>query len=261
MTPRPGRLGWLAALLAALLVIPSARAAERPVTIFAAASTTEAVQAVVARYAEARGESVRPVFAASSTLAKQIAAGAPADLYLSANEAWMDWLAQREGIDRDSRVNLLGNGLVVVVPEGAPPLRNVQALPDYLGQRRLAMGDPSHVPAGRYARAALKSLDLWPNVRRRTAFGSDVRAALAMVARGEAAAGVVYTTDARISDDVRVAAGLPPESHPLIRYPLVLVGQPAGEAARRFFDFLRGPEAAAIFRRHGFRMPAPAEGS
>jgi len=244
----------LAAVLAVLLVMPVARAAERPVTIFAAASTTDAVQAVIARYAEAHGEAVRPVFAASSTLAKQIAAGAPADLYLSANDAWMDWLDRRGGIDRDSRVDLLGNGLVIVVPGDAAPLADHQVLPDYLGERRLAMGDPAHVPAGRYARAALQSLDLWKDVRRRSAFGSDVRAALAMVARGEAAAGVVYTTDARISDDVRVAAEVPPESHPPIRYPLALARQPASEAARRFYDFLRGAEAAGIFGRHGFRV-------
>lgn len=225
-------------------------------TVFAAASTTEAVEAVVARYEAAHGGDVRASFAASSTLAKQIAAGAPASVYLSADTLWMDWLAARGAIVPESRIELLANDLVLVVPAGAGPPPSLAGLVDYLGARRLAIGDPAHVPAGRYARAALRHLGLWSRLRASSAFAGDARAALALVARGEAAAGIVYASDLRITDAVRAAATLPGGSHPPIRYPLALVADRATAAARDFHDFLRGPEAAGIFRDHGFRVVA-----
>lgn len=251
----------LVAVFALLCGLSSPARSAPPLTIFAAASTTDAVEAVIERYESLGGGPVRASFAASSTLAKQLAAGAPGAVYLSANEAWMDWLAARDGIIGDSRVDLLANDLVLIVPKGAEAPESLDGLSGYLDDGRLAMGDPTHVPAGRYARAALERLGLWQDLRRKAAFGSDVRAALALVGRGEAEAGIVYATDARISKDVRVAARFPADSHPPIRYLLALVSGRATPAARDFHAFLRGQEAAAVFRDHGFTVIAPKPAS
>jgi molybdate transport system substrate-binding protein len=229
-----------------------ARAAGETVHIFAAASTTDAVRAIAARYEADHDATVRTVFAASSTVAKQVAAGAPADIYLSANVRWMDWLETRGEIRAATRTELLRNRLVVVAPKGRPDLTRMADLPDYLGDRRLAMGDPSHVPAGIYAKAALNSLGLWATVKPRAAFGSDVRAALALVGRGEASAGMVYATDARISDDVRVVATVPKRHHAPIRYPVAIVKGQASATVRDVFAYLQDTPAAEIWREHGF---------
>lgn len=229
-----------------------ARAADETVHIFAAASTTDAVRAIAERYAADHDVTVRTVFAASSTVAKQVAAGAPADIYLSANVEWMDWLAKRGEIRVDTRRTLLRNRLVVVAPESRPDLAEIAELPAYLGDRRLAMGDPSHVPAGIYAKEALRSLGLWDTLRTRSAFGADVRAALALVGRGEASAGMVYATDARISDDVRVVATVPQRHHTPIRYPVAIVKGQANDTVRDVFAYLQGHRAAEIWRAHGF---------
>jgi molybdate transport system substrate-binding protein len=254
----------LAAALLGLACVAagSASRAESQVTLFAAASTTDAVQAVLARFAAAHPNvEARASFAASSTLAKQIARGAPADLYLSANRAWTDYLADRGAIRPDSRVDLLGNRLVAIVPAGSPPLDRLADLPDRLGDRRLAMGDPAHVPAGQYAAAALRHLGLWDRLRRRAAFAGNVRSALALVARGEAPAGLVYATDARISDRVQAALVLPADSHPPIRYPLARVAGADGPGVAALHRYLRGAEAAEVFRDHGFSVLWPAAGA
>jgi len=256
------RAAALAVLAAAVATTPL-RAAE-PVTVFAAASTTDAVQAAVARFQAAHPDvPVRTSFASSSTLAKQIANGAPADLYLSANVAWMDYLEQRGAVAGESRVDLLANRLVLVRPrrDAGTVQIDPSALPDLLGDRRLAIGDPSHVPAGQYAKAALQSLGLWAQLRDRAAYASDVRAALALVARGETAAGIVYATDARISDDVVRVATFPADSHPPIRYPFARVAGRGGASVRALYDFLCGPEAADAFRQHGFEVLADRAGS
>ena len=241
-------------------------ASAEEITIFAAASTKDAVEEVAERYAEVGGGEVRTVFAASSALAKQIAQGAPADLYLSANPAWMDYLAERGAVDAASRVDLLGNRLVLIVP------RDGDAAPAGLGElsaaalggvldatladdRRLAIADPSHVPAGAYAKAALAALGLWRSLAERAVRTADVRAALALVDRGEAPVGIVYGTDARISSRVRIVGWFPPDSHQPIVYPLALVAGPATDAARRLYDHLRSEDAAAVFRAHGFLVP------
>jgi molybdate transport system substrate-binding protein len=251
----------VAAVFALLCVQAGVAEAEEPVTVFAAASTTEAMSAVIEAY-EAEGHGpVRASFAASSILAKQLAAGAPGEVYLSANTAWMDWLEERGGAAAESRADLLSNALVLVIPSGAPGPKLLTDLPAYLGDRRLAMGDPTHVPAGRYAKAALEHLGLWGDLRGKTAFGSDVRVALALVARGEAAAGVVYSTDARVSDAVRIAERFPSDSHPPISYPLALVDGRDRPAARAFYKFLRSSKAAEIFRSHGFRTVRPEPAS
>jgi molybdate transport system substrate-binding protein len=248
------------ALLAVLLLILAAPVqAGGPVTVFAAASTTDAVQAVLSAFRKAHpGADVRASFAASSTLAKQIARGAPADLYLSANVGWMDYLEDRGAIDPASRVDLLGNRLVLVASPMSPVSGDLAKLPQTLGDRRLAIGDPAHVPAGIYAKQALQSLGLWTQIRDRAAFAADVRAALALVGRGEAAAGIVYASDARISDQVTTRATLPADSHPPIRYPLARVDGADGARVQALYDFFRASQARAIFQQHGFTLATPA---
>jgi molybdate transport system substrate-binding protein len=251
------------ALLAAAALAPVAGIARAatPVTVFAAASTVEAMTAVAATYAVGGHGTLRPVFAASSTLAQQIIQGAPADLYLSANNDWMDVLAARGAIEPDTRVDLLGNHLVLIAPTQSALSLHIApgfGLAAALGAGRLAMGEPTHVPAGRYARAALQSLGVWDEVGPKVAYMSDVRAALALVERGEAMAGIVYATDAAVSRKVRIVDTFPVESHPPITYPLAMVAGRRSPATQAAYDFLRGPEAAAVFAAHGF-VPLASE--
>ncbi len=251
--------------LAVLVVGPiagqsaSAQDAAPPVTLFAAASTTDAVNEIAEAYAAKTGGSIRPVVAASSTLTRQIAQGAPADLFLSANVAWMDHLAGQKLLVVDSRIALLSNRLVLVAPAGsdlrlrlAPGL----GLRNLLGDGRLAIGDPDHVPAGIYARQALEALGLWDQVADRLAQASNVRAALALVDRGEVVAGIVYETDAAISQRVRIVDAFPATAMPRITYPLAIIAGHDNPATRRVYDFLKSDEAAAIFRKHGFTRTA-----
>ncbi len=253
------RRACLAVLALAWMGAVPATAGETPeVTLFAAASTTEAIDDV-ARAFEASGRGkLKPVFAASSTLAQQIARGAPADLFLSANPAWMDHLAERGAIEPESTTNLLGNALVLIAPNDSTfdvAIGPGFPLADALGERRLAMGDPAHVPAGRYAKAALENLGVWPEVAAKAAYAGSVRAALAFVDRGEAAAGIVYATDALISPRVRIVARFPEGSHPDIVYPLAVVTGRRSATVDSLYDFLNGPQAQAIFRAHGFLVP------
>jgi molybdate transport system substrate-binding protein len=244
-------------LLAAAALAPAAGPARAatPVTVFAAASTVEAVTAVAATYAAGGRGTIRPVFAASSTLAQQILQGAPADLYLSANSGWMDELAARGAIEADTRVDLLGNRLVLIAPAQSTFTLSIApgfALAAALGSGRLAMGEPTHVPAGTYAMAALQSLGVWDQVVPKIAYISDVRAALALVERGEATAGIVYATDAAVSRKVRVVDTFPAASHPPIAYPLAVVAGRRTPDTQAVYDVLRGAEASAIFSAHGF---------
>ena len=251
-------LGWAATAL--LCLSGTSAIAEEPVTLFAAASTTEAVTAAAAAFEAAGGGPVRTVFAGSSTLAQQILRGAPADLFLSANTAWMDHLAARGAVEAGSRVDLVGNRLVLVAPADSPldvALKPGSPLAAALGERRLAMADPAHVPAGVYAKNALQALGLWEKIEPRAAFAGTVRAALALVERGEVAAGIVYATDVRIVPRLRAVAAFPPESHGTIAYPLAVVagrGRPPVAALHRF---LTGPKGRAIFRAHGFLPLGP----
>lgn len=239
---------------------PGRAESEPPVTLFAAASTGEAVNEIAEAYAAATGGSIRPVMAASSTLARQIAEGAPADLFLSANVTWMDHLAERQAIVPESRVGLLSNRLVLVAPADSPlslRLARDLDLAALLGDGRLAVGDPAHVPAGIYARQALQALGLWDQVEGKLAQAANVRAALALVDRGEAAAGIVYETDAAIAPRVKIVDVFPSDVTPQIVYPLAIVAGRDSPAVRRAYDFLAGDTAAAIFRKYGFtRAPA-----
>ncbi len=262
--PRTATPAFVAALLTAIVCVSTAPRAGEPVTLFAAASTVEAVGAVARAYEAGGGGKVRTVFAASSTLARQIAQGAPADLYLSANAAWMDELEGRGAIEAGTRVDLLGNALVLIAPKRDPLELEIAPgfpLAEALGERRLAMGDPAHVPAGIYAKAALENLEVWPEVARRVAYLGDVRGTLAMVDRGEAAAGIVYASDARSAARVQVAGAFPADSHPAIVYPLAVVAGRGKPAVVAFYNFLRGTEARTLFEAQGFTAPDGGPGT
>ena len=248
MLPRRSFLGFVIAL-----AMSSPAAAQRqPLTVFAAASMTDALGEIGRAYTRATGQPVRFSFASSATVARQIEAGAKADLFVSADSAWMDRLRPRLAARRD----LVGGRLVLVAPAASRlrlTIRPGFALAQALGARgRLAVGDPASVPAGRYAEEALTRLGAWGQVRARLAPAQDVRGALAFVARGEAPLGVVYESDAAAEPRVRVVGVFPAASHRPIVYPAAVV-RGAGVGAARFYRYLGGPEARAIFRRYRFR--------
>ena len=244
-----------AALLAGLAPAAPAFAQQRAPVVLAAASLQESLSAVADAWA--RHGHPRPVisFAASSALARQVEAGAPADLFISADEDWMNYLAQRKLLRAGSRLSLLTNDIVVIAPAASRVRLTAAprfALAEALGSGRLAMADPDAVPAGKYGREALTRLGVWPQVQGKVARAENVRAALALVARGEAPLGIVFATDARASPAVRVVSTFPANSHAPVSYPvagLATATNPEGESFRRFL--LTG-EAKAIFRRFGF---------
>lgn len=240
-----------------LLCSAPARAGE--VTVYAAASLSNAIQDVARAWQRGAGHTLKTSFAASSALARQIESGAPAGVFLSADEQWMDYLEQRKLLAPGTRTDLLGNRLVLVTP--ADSTARIALAPGFdlarlLGSGRLAVGDPAHVPAGKYAQAALTHLGAWPVAEKRLVRADSVRVALAYVERGEVPAGVVYATDAAVAPKVRVAGVFPASSHPPITYPMALIAGQDNEAARSFHAFLKGEEAAAIFRRYGFSVLA-----
>ncbi len=258
---RIGLSSLLACAVAGLLAFAGAAAAE-PVTVFAAASTGAALEDAARLYRQQGGGKVSIVAAATSTLTRQIAAGAPADLFLSAFPLWMEFLEERGHTEATSRRVLLGNTLVLVAPRGGDldlDIRPGFPLAAAMGDLRLAMGDPDHVPAGIYGKQALTALGVWPDVSRRVVRTGDVVAALAFVARGEVAAGIVYETDARRSGKVRIVGRFPANTHAPIQYDLALISDRAGDAPRRFYDFLLSPVAGAVFERHGFVFRPGAE--
>lgn len=228
------------------------------VTVFAAASLGSALQEILPA---AGPPAVSLSFGSSSALARQIEAGAPAGLFVSASEPWMDYLQERGLVDAATRVDLLANRLVVVAPAGEGFAVEVRPGFDFAGAfaGRLALGDPDHVPAGVYARQALERLGWWAAVRDRLASAPDVRAALVFVARGECSAGIVYATDAAVSDRVEVVATFPDSLHAPIRYPAAAVMGRATPAVRQVLARLRTPAAAAVFRRQGFAVLATAD--
>ena len=248
-----------ARLLAAIvLVCAPATTLAQNVTVFAAASLKNALDEVGRAYSAGGSAKFVGSYASTSALAKQIERGAPADVYVAADIRWMDYLQQRGSIDAGTRISLLRNRLVLIAPApAAVPVRIVRGFPlaQLLGDGRLAMGDPDHVPAGIYGRAALESLAVWQAVAPKIARADSVRAALALVARGEAPLGIVYSTDALAEETVKVVAELPAGSHPDIVYPAAVVARaPNRAAAGRLLAFLRTREAGAIFERHGFTL-------
>ncbi len=254
------RRGMIGGIVAAWLTIagaaPAVAQSRAPLTVFAAASLTDALQAVGRAWTKRSGQPVRFSFAASGTGARQIVAGAPADLFVSAEPGWMDQVQAAGRLVPGGRRDLLGGRLVLVAPASSRvrlAIRPGFALAAALGERgRLAVGDPRSVPAGRYAQAALTRLGVWSGVATRLAPAQDVRAALSYVARGEAPLGIVYETDAAAEPAVRIVGTFPAASHPPIVYPAAVV-KGAKPGAVAFYRFLGGGEAMAIFRRYRFR--------
>mgnify|MGYP003677136951 CR=1 FL=1 len=230
-----------------------------PIDLFAAASLREVLDALAADYLTQTGRTVRITYAGSAQLARQIDQGAPADLFVAADEAWMDWLDARGRVERATRRRVAGNTLVLIAPVGtddAPvDLGSDVALDERLGDGRLAVADAT-VPAGRYGRQALTRLGLWTGVEHRLAPGDSVRAALALVARGEVPLGVVYATDARAEPRVRVVATFPAGSHAPIVYPAARLRRSQGggdaAAAQAVLDRMSGADGQAVFQRFGF---------
>ena len=234
----------------ALLLCLASPVSAETVSVFAAASLQTALDKAGDVYEEATGDRVRVTYAGTATLARQIALGAPADLFISANGDWMDWLAGE--VPLQARAELLGNRLVLVAPAHARSVA-LEDLPAALGDGRLAIGLTASVPAGIYGRQALEALGLWEALHARLAQTDNVRIALALVARGEAPFGVVYATDAMAEPAVTVVAEFPAGSHDPITYPAALVTDDPAAAA--FLDWLQGAEASAIFAEHGFEVP------
>jgi molybdate transport system substrate-binding protein len=246
----------LGACLALATPIP-ARAEAQSVTVFAAASLKTALDDIAAQWQKETGKTARISYAASGPLARQIEAGAPADIFISADVAWMDYAAERKLIKPETRRNVLGNALVLVAPADskAPPLdlntgTDLRALLGSDG--RLAMGEPRSVPVGAYAQKALTSLGLWDKVKNRVAQTESVRATLVFVARGEAPLGIVYRSDAHAEPRVKVLGTFPDSSHAPIVYPIALIAASRNPDAKAFYDYLATPAASAIFKRESF---------
>ena len=262
MKTLPWRL-WLF-LLAACLIIPNAYADPEPgrradrVTVFAAASLKDAFDEIARDYETEAGVQVVVSLAASSALAKQIENGAPADVFISADHDWMDYLAARKLIDPATRFDLVKNALVLIAPKESRVevvIKPGFPLAQLLGGERLAIADPDYVPAGRYAKAALQSLKVWDSVQDRLARADNVRVALAFVSRGEAPLGIVYLSDALAEPKVRIVGEFPPDSHPPIIYPAAVVSSSRASAAPDFVRYLRSEKTRKILERHGFSAP------
>ena len=248
------RRALLAALAAAAAVAPRVTASQpEEILVFAAASLSEALQEIGAAFEKRTGGRVVFSFAGSGELARQIRAGAPADVFVSADRARMDQLEASGLVRAADRVDLLSNRLAVVLPAGSP--RALRSAPDLLGVRRLALADPETVPAGVYARQWLEGVGLWGALRERVVPALDVRAALAAVESGAVDAGVVYRTDAAVSARVRIAFEV--ADGPAIVYPAAVLASSSRPLARVFLEALRSPGARAVFERRGFLVPGP----
>ncbi len=245
--------------LSLLLLLCSCSAAAEPARVYAAASLTNAVTDISTAWQKTGHEAPVLVFGASSALAKQVEAGAPADIFMSADLFWMDYLEQRKRIAAGSRSALLGNTLVLIAPKGRAVAVKTERGFDLAGafKGKLCTGEPGVVPVGIYARQALESLGWWEKVSSRIVGTDDVRTALAFVERGECPLGIVYATDAAVSTKVEVVARFPQGSHKPIVYPVALVKDARAEGGE-FLHYLRtAPEAAAIFRKYGFELQKP----
>lgn len=250
------------ALALAVGVTTAAQAADTQV--FAAASLKNALDNIIAQYKAETGKAVAASYAASSALARQIEQGAPADIFMSADLNWMDYLQEKNLIKVDSRVSLLGNRLVLIAPADSNTHVEIGkgfALADLLGDGRLAVGEVTSVPAGRYAKAALESLGVWASVEPKLAPAENVRAAMALVARGEAPLGIVYETDAVADPTVKVVGFFPEDSHPPIVYPVALTAASTHPDAPAFLAYVRSAKAAPLFKAQGFTVIGAAAGS
>lgn len=252
---------WLNLFAGAALsfaVAGNALADEGKITVFAAASLTNAMQDIATQFKKEKGVDVVSSFASSSTLARQIEAGAPADLFISADQKWMDYAVDKKAIDTATRQTLLGNSLVVVAPKASVQkdftIDSKTNWTSLLNGGRLAVGDPEHVPAGIYAKEALQKLGAWDTLSPKLAPAEDVRGALALVERNEAPLGIVYGSDAVASKGVKVVATFPEDSHKKVEYPVAVVEGHNNATVKAFYDYLKGPQAAEIFKRYGFTI-------
>ncbi len=252
------RIFCILAAVCVSLIAPGASAASAPITVFAAASLTNALQDIDRAYTKSTGSPVKESFASSSTLARQIEAGAPAEIFISADTKWMDYLARKQLIA--VQTPLLSNELALIAPVDSPvPPRALGRGFEWLRllghDGRLAVGDPDHVPAGIYAKEALNSLGQWTDLEARLARADDVRGALAFVERGDAPLGIVYVTDARVSTKVKIVGVFPPSSHSPIIYPAAIMKGAEAASVRNYYDYLRSNEARNVFAHYGFKTP------
>lgn len=243
------------AAFAALPLSPAA-AQEQTLTVFAAASMKNALDDANTVFTKATGIKVIASYAASSALAKQIEQGAPADVFISADLQWMDYVAEKKLIKPDTRVNLLGNKLVLIAASdsklGPVTIAKPFDIAKLAGDGRIAVADVKAVPAGLYAKATLEALDGWKAAEPKLAMAENVRATLAFVARGETPVGIVYETDAKVEPRVKIVGVFPDGSHPPVVYPVAATSATANAASLRYLDFLRTGAAKAIFDKYGF---------
>jgi molybdate transport system substrate-binding protein len=233
-----------------------ANAAEK-ITVFAAASMKNALDNADAAWTKETGKEVTVSYAASSALAKQLEGGAPADVFISADTDWMDYVAKKNLIKSDTRIDLLGNQIVLVAAKDkAKPVEVKEGLDlaALLGDGRLAMGQVDSVPAGKYGKAALEKLGIWSSVEKKVAGAESVRAALALVSRGEAPYGIVYQTDAASDPGVAIVGTFPSDSHPPIIYPVAITADSKNQNVPAYFDFLKSAKAAPFFEHEGFTI-------
>jgi molybdate transport system substrate-binding protein len=248
----------IAAATLAILTVGSvlpAPAQDEPITVFAAASLKNAIDDIGAAFTKKSGMKVVASYAATPALVKQIEQGAPADMFASADVEWMDYAVQNKLIKNDTRVNLLGNRLVLIAQKDSK-IDSVNIAPGFdlaalAGNGRIVTGDVRSVPVGKYAKAALETLGAWAAAGRKFAMVENVRAALLLVARGEAVLGIVYETDAKVEAGVKVVGYFPPGSHPNILYPVALTATAKPEA-RQYLAFLRSQDAKTVFEKYGF---------
>ena len=258
MLKRRSWLGLALALSMAPGVVPSPAMAQDSVVVFAAASLKNALDEIAATWAKDTGKPApRISYAASSALAKQLEQGAPADLFISADLDWMDYAAAKNLIKADTRFNLLGNKIVLIAPKDSRTTTLAitgSELAKALAGGKLSMGNVDAVPAGKYGKFALERLGAWTAVKDSIAQAENVRAALLLVARGEAPLGIVYSTDAAAEPGVRIVATFPAESHPPITYPAALTRESKNADAKSFLDFLRSAKARTVFEKQGFSV-------
>jgi len=246
-----------ACLLALAILLPNApaRAEDKTLVVFAAASMKNALDDIDAAFTAKNGTKVSASYAASSTLAKQIEQGAPADIFVSADTDWMDYAVGKKTIDEATRVNLLGNTIVLIAPKDST-IDNVTIGPGFdlaklAGDGKIATGDVKAVPVGKYAKAALETLGAWQAAEPKFAMAESVRAALTLVARGEAVLGIVYSTDAKVEPGVKIVGTFPADTHPPIIYPVAATATAKGEA-KAYLDYLHSAEAKAVLEKYGF---------
>ncbi|HFI1976242.1 TPA: molybdate ABC transporter substrate-binding protein [Yersinia enterocolitica] len=245
---------WVAS--AALLAAFSSSAMAADITVFAAASLTNALQDIAVQYKKEKQVDVVASYASSSTLARQIEQGAPADLFISADQQWMDYAIDKQQMVANTRYTLLGNELVLIAPKDSKITKvAIDKKTDWkklLEGGRLAVGDPDHVPAGIYAKESLENLGAWATLAPEMARANNVRSAMALVERAEAPLGIVYGSDAIASDKVKVVGVFPEASHKPVEYPMAIVKGHENPIVTAFYDYLKSPAAAVIFEKYGF---------